>query len=447
MNRIFNALLIAIIAFVPLIMQAREDELAEILEKCLHREMVSPDSIEYNLQLLEQEREGKTGVRRAVYTASLAQLYAMRAYSDITGKWRKRSIELFREALSDPESLYAAPTKDWLPLVERGKDEKIYGSNMLYVIWDAANSWARDSVMTEQQLLDFYTSHGNKKPQEVTNEIKRLQALNDTIWKYAPEMRLRMADVYYPGDSLRLDIDTAGITRMEWKVRDAKGRLLGVNVLTAPTQPGRYTLEARAWTDVRLKKATRAVKLEFVVSRLQTLVLDMPGKRQRVTVVDARSGCPIPEAKVFIDKDKRRVKVALDADSCLPETHYYSNYNYNPPSSKYTARTAVYTDRAIYRPGQQVQLSAVLYEQKHWDARVRANHRCDVKLLDRKRNVLVDTVVVSDEFGVVSASFTIPENVELGMHSVSVDGYAHGVRVEEYKCPAFYVELDDVNEE
>ncbi len=447
MNTMLKTLLAMLFMFAPLAMQAREDELAEILVKCLNRERVSPDSIEYNLQLLEQEREGKTGVRRAVYTACLAQLYAMRAYSDVTGEWRKRSVELFREALSDPESLYAAPTKDWLPLVERGKDEKIYGSNMLYVIWNAAHNRALDSVMTEQQLLDFYSSHGNRKPQEMTDEINRLQALNDTIWKYSPEMRLRMADVYYPGDSLRLDIDTAHITRMEWKVRDAKGRLLGVNVLTAPAQPGRYTLEARAWTDVRLNKATRAVKADFVVSRLQALVMDMPGKQQRVTVVDARSGRPIPEAKVVVDKKERKVKVTLDADSCLPEIRYYGNYNYNPPSSKYTNRTAIYTDRAIYRPGQQVQLSAVLYEQKHWDARVRANHRCDVKLLDKKRNVLADTVVVSDEFGVVSASFTIPENVELGWHSISVDGYVQSVRVEEYKRPAFYVELDDVNEE
>lgn len=126
----------------PLATQAREDELTEILDKCLRREMVSPDSIEYNLRLLEQAREGQTGVRRAVYTACLAQLYAMRAYSDVTGQWRRRSVELFREALADPESLHATPTSEWIPLVKRGKDEKLYGSDMLHVLWNAADSWA-----------------------------------------------------------------------------------------------------------------------------------------------------------------------------------------------------------------------------------------------------------------------------------------------------------------
>lgn len=439
----FKCLLAMLVMFAPLASQAREDELTKILDKCLNREAVSPDSIEYNLQLLEKEREGQSGVRRAVYSASLAQLYAMRAYSDVTGKWRKRSIELFREALSDPESLYATPTSEWMPLVEKGKDEKIYGSNMLYVIWFAANDWARDSVMTEQQLIDFYTAHGNGKPQETAAGIHRLQALNDTIRKYSPRMRVRMSEVYYPGDSLRMDMDTANVTRVEWKVRDAKGRLLGQNVLTAPLQPGSYTLEIRAWTDVRLNKPTRVSKTKFVVSRLQAFVTGMPGKQQRVTIVDARSGKPVPEAKATISKELRNVRVTLGADSCLPEIHYYGNYNYNAPACKYASRVAIYTDRAIYRPGQKIQLSAILYEQKHWDARIRAGHQCPVKLLDYNDNVLADTTVTSDDMGVVSASFIIPKNVELGFCTVSVDGNVHSIRVEEYKRPTFYVEIDE----
>lgn len=442
MKTMLRCLLAMAMMLAPLATQAREDELTEILDKCLRREMVSPDSIEYNLRLLEQAREGQTGVRRAVYTACLAQLYAMRAYSDVTGQWRRRSVELFREALADPESLHATPTSEWIPLVKRGKDEKLYGSDMLHVLWNAADSWAHDSVMTRQQLLDFYAAHGNSKPQETVDKINRLQAANDTIWKYAPRMVLRMAEVYYPGDSLHMLVDTANVTRMEWKVRDARGRLLGVNVLTAPVQPGRYTLEARAWTDVRLNKPTRVAKAQFVVSRLQAFVTNMPGRKQRVTVTDARTGRPIPEARTFIDKETRRARVTLEADSCLPEIYVYNHYNYNAPARNYNPRVAIYTDRAIYRPGQQIQLSAVLYEQKHWDARVRAGQECRVQLLDRKRNVLADTTVTSDDFGVVAATLTIPAGVELGGNMLSVGGTVQGVRIEEYKRPTFYVELD-----
>ena len=186
-----------LLLMLPIMGYAREDELAGILEKCLLREMVSPDSIEYNLQLLEKERAGKTGVRRAVYTAALAQLYAMRAYSDATGEWRKRSLQLFREALAEPELLYNARTKDWLPIVERGKDEKVYGSNMLYVVWRAAYDWCpQDSVMSEQELIDFYVSHGNSKPAQVKAEKERLWAIRDSILDAAPKLRVYMAEVY-----------------------------------------------------------------------------------------------------------------------------------------------------------------------------------------------------------------------------------------------------------
>ena len=190
----FRKLLVVLLLMLPIMGYAREDELAGILEKCLLREMVSPDSIEYNLQLLEKERAGKTGVRRAVYTAALAQLYAMRAYSDATGEWRKRSVELFREALAEPELLYNARTKDWLPIVERGKDEKVYGSNMLYVVWRAAYDWCpQDSVMSEQELIDFYVSHGNSKPAQVKAEKERLCAIRDSILDAAPKLRGYMA--------------------------------------------------------------------------------------------------------------------------------------------------------------------------------------------------------------------------------------------------------------
>lgn len=443
MKTMFKCLLAMLMMLAPMMVQAREDKLTALLEECLERERLSPDSIEYNLQLLERERLGQTGVRRAVYDVILASLYAERSYTDVTGEWRKRSIALFREALADPEMLYRAPTSEWVPLVSRGKHEKIYGSSMLHVLWQQACHWASDSVMTKEQLLEFYTAHGNTRPQEVADERARLLDLNDSIWEHAPKMNIWMAEAYYPGDSLRLTLDTANVTYVEWKVRDAKGRLLGKNVLTAPLQPGRYTLEAMAGTDIRLNKPTRAAKVGFVVSRLHFFSMFMPGRQPRVTVVDARSGRPIPEAKILMDKKKQTIRVTLEGDTCLPERKYYGSYIYNAPATDYSARAAIYTDRAVYRPGQKIRLSAVLYEQKHWDARVRAGHTCEVKLLDKEHKTLVDTTVTSDDFGVVAADLDIPANVELGWHNLSVDGTVQGVRIEEYKRPTFYVEMDE----
>ncbi|MBQ8272930.1 MAG: hypothetical protein IJZ11_00115 [Bacteroidaceae bacterium] len=442
-------MLIVLAMLMPTMVVAREDELAKLLEQCLLREENSPDSIEYNLQLLEDEREAASGVHRAVYSAILAKLYATRAYSDVTGEWRKRSVQLFREALADPELLYNTRTKDWVPVVKRGKDEKIYGRNMLYVVWRAANEHFADSVMTEQELIDFYTAHGNKKPATVKAEKDRLRAENDSIRKLTPRMVVAMAEVYYPGDSLCIGLDTFNVKQVEWKVLDARGKLVGKNMLVAPTVPGRYTLELKCKTDVRLEKKLEKIKVDFVVSTLHYFIMDMPGRQARVTVVDARTGKPCPEATVVKDQKNNKVaQVVLGADSCLPTTRYYERYNYNAPSKKEQPRVAIYTDRAIYRPGQTVQLSAILYSVKHWDAKVRGPRECKVQLLDGKsRKVLADTTVCSDTFGTLSATLQIPEDIELGYHLVKVDGTVHDIRVEEYKRPHFYVEMDEMLKE
>lgn len=442
-------MLIVLAMLMPTMVVAREDELAKLLEQCLLREENSPDSIEYNLQILEDEREATSGVHRAVYSAILAKLYATRAYSDVTGEWRKRSVQLFREALAAPELLYNTRTKDWVPVVKRGKNEKIYGRNMLYVVWRAANEHFADSVMTEQELIDFYTAHGNKKPATVKAEKERLWAENDSIRKLTPRMVVAMAEVYYPGDSLCIGLDTFNVKQVEWKVLDARGKLVGKNMLVAPTVPGRYTLELKCKTDVRLEKKLEKIKVDFVVSTLHYFIMDMPGKQARVTVVDARTGKPCPEATVVKDSKSNRVaQVVLGADSCLPTTRYYERYNYNAPSKKEQPRVAIYTDRAIYRPGQTVQLSAILYSVKHWDAKVREPRECKVQLLDGKsRKVLADTTVCSDTFGTLSATLQIPEDIELGYHLVKVDGTVHDIRVEEYKRPHFYVEMDEMLKE
>ena len=450
MNRLISTIFLAMALLMPMAVGAREDELAQILEQCLLREANSPDSIEYNLQYLESVRESKSGTARAVYSAALGQLYAKRAYSDATGAWRRRSLELFREALAEPELLYNAPTKDWLPVVKRGKDEKVYGRNMLYVVWKAAHDWVPvDSVMSEQELIDFYVAHGNSKPAQVKAEKERLWAIRDSILDAAPKLRVYMAEVYYPGDSLNLTIeDSVNVKQVQWRLLDSRGKLLEKNPLVAPTKPGRYIMEFSCKTDVRLWEKPKKVKKNFVVSALQCFVTDMPGKQVRVTAVDARTGKPMPEATVIKGKEKNTVRntvrVVLGADSCLPEIAYYDSYQYSAPSSKEQSRVAIYTDRSIYRPGQKVQMSSILYSMKHWEAQVRQSTECRVQLQEqRTRKVLADTTLRSDDFGTLSATMEIPMDAELGNYWVRVDGTVHDIRVEEYKRPVFYVEMDE----
>ena len=426
-----------------LAVSAREDDLARMLRSFVGREQLSPDSVEHDIALLEEKRLATDGVRRALYDVCLARLYHANIYDGVRDKWRSRIAELLREALQDPEALYRSRTRDWLPVVRRGRDEAVYNSSMLYVVWLAARESMPDSVyMSEDSLISFCASHGNAKPRRIARELKRLQMLNDSIGRIVPELYVRMARIYYPGDSLRLEIGRKNICDMSIGIYDDKGRLLSRDTLLAPSVPGRYVLKVKGSTRTKLRKRTKALEVGFTVSRLQAMVQELPDRKIRVIAVDAKSGARIPEARAIVDEKKRTARVVLGADSLLPPVSYYGAYRYSAPADKYSTVTNIFTDRAIYRPGQVVKAAAVIYERRHWDYRVSAGVRVMASLEDGRNNTLASKWVETDSMGCVSVEFDIPGETRLGTHFVRINGSAETVRVEEYKRPEFYVTLE-----
>ncbi len=436
-------LMFVLLCAVSFAVSAREDELAGILRRFVEREQLSPDSVEYDIRLLEEKRLATDGVRRALYDVCLAKLYHQNQYNGVRDKWRARTAELLREALSDPEALYRARTRDWLPVVRRGDDEAVYNSSMLYVVWAAARECMPDSVyMSEDSLINFCVAHGNTKPQRIARELKRLRELNDSIRKINPVLHVLMSQIYYPGDSLRLEIQRRNIQDMSFGIYDAKGRLVSRDTLFAPSVPGLYVMKVRGTTKTRLRHRTKALEMKFSVSRLQMLVQEMPDKQVRVIAVDAKSGARVPEAKVILDEKNHTARVVMGADSLLPAINYYRSYGYKAPPDKYSRVTEIFTDRKIYRPGQEVKVAAVVYERRHWDARVVGGYRVSASLVDGENKVLETKWVETDSMGNVAVTFRIPQETRLGIHMVRIDNAAEIIRVEEYKRPEFYVTLD-----
>lgn len=428
---------------VPFAVSAREDYLAGILRRFVEREQLSPDSVEYDIRLLEEKRLATDGVRRALYDVCLAKMYHQNQYNGVRDKWRARTAELLREALSDPEALYTARTRDWLPVVKRGADEAVYNSSMLYVVWLTARECMPDSVyMSEDSLISFCAARGNVKPQRIARELKRLEQLNDSISKIAPQLYVRMAQIYYPGDSLRLEIGRKNICDMTFGIYDTKGRLVSRDTLFAPSAPGLYVMKVRGTTKTRLRNRTKALEIKFTVSRLQMLVQEMPDKQIRVIAVDAKSGVRIPEAQVILDEKNRTARVVMGADSLLPAINYYRSYGYSTPPDKYRTITEIFTDRKIYRPGQEVKAAAVVYERRHWDARVVAGQRVSASLTDGENKVLDSKWAETDSMGNVAVTFNIPQETRLGTHMVKINNSVETIRVEEYKRPEFYVTME-----
>lgn len=217
----------------------------------------------------------------------------------------------------------------------------------------------------------------------------------------------------------------------------------------------------------------------FYVSNLAVMIQQLPDDRHRYVVVNATDGQPIAGAKIELydqwydfntKKNKRTVHARLTTDE-NGEAYFKnvdgnilistSNDKFTPAKYIYLSRTRyyekkdnetkyqVYTDRALYRPGQKVHASAISYTvKKGLDASV-PGKSMELKfvLSDANWKQVAEQKVTTDEYGTASVDFELPKEGKTGQYSISVNGTASEYfRVEEYKRPTFEITFPKVNE-
>lgn len=217
----------------------------------------------------------------------------------------------------------------------------------------------------------------------------------------------------------------------------------------------------------------------FYVSNLAVMIQQLPDDKHRYVVVNATDGQPIAGAKIELydqrydfktKKDKRIVHARLTTDE-NGEAYFKNvdgmvlistnNDKFTPARDIYLSRTRyyekkdnetkyqVYTDRAIYRPGQTVHASAISYiVKKGLDASV-PSKSMELKfvLSDANWKQVAEQKVTTDEYGTASVDFELPKEGKTGQYSISVNGTASEYfRVEEYKRPTFEITFPKVNE-
>ena len=206
------------------------------------------------------------------------------------------------------------------------------------------------------------------------------------------------------------------------------------------------------------------------VSNLKTISLSMPGKNNRFVVVDSRNGYPVPGAKIgeyryikdknklvatYTANDKGEVVVAnlegwsgrsfypYTADDVYAARAEYQapiDYKANSPAARQEAR--LYTDRAIYRPGQKVHVGGIVYNREGDSFNTLYDQKITLKLLDANAKEIATKEVASDEYGAFGADFSLPQSCLPGRFRISAKGFADtGFSVEEYKRPTFEVEI------
>ena len=185
----------------------------------------------------------------------------------------------------------------------------------------------------------------------------------------------------------------------------------------------------------------------------------------RYVVVCASTGQPIPNAhltlpeRISYNKEKTH-EVTTDAkgeylfqgDNYVYEAFAYTDTDQACPildrSNRYSyteydknsLQTVVYTDRAIYRPGQTLHASAIVYRVidgiSHEAVKAK---QVTFTLRDANYKVVKEINATTDDYGTCAADFTLPSSGLTGRFTIQAGSARHTVRVEEYKRPTFEV--------
>ncbi len=122
---------------------------------------------------------------------------------------------------------------------------------------------------------------------------------------------------------------------------------------------------------------------------------------------------------------------------------------FGPQGREERTLTLLYTDRSVYRPGQEIHWKAVLYRGggEASQLRVEPGAKTRIQLRDANGEEVAAAEVESNAYGSVSGSFRIPEGRLLGRWALRSNlGGSASLRVEDYKRPTFEVEMLDPEE-
>ena len=203
------------------------------------------------------------------------------------------------------------------------------------------------------------------------------------------------------------------------------------------------------------------------ISPYQCVMVNLPDNMVEMVALDRMTGHPVPNAEIvsYIRQDGKyelkniyqtdvngTVEIARDKDKFVcysvrtsgndfmkPVSVYSGGFYTNNDSNDITKHTKIFTDRSIYRPGQKVFVSGVVYMQDGDSISVSNDSEVTVSLLDTNRKTVENVKVQTDEFGVYSAEFVLKPNAMPGMYSVKAGEQYETIRVEEYKRPTFDV--------
>jgi len=241
---------------------------------------------------------------------------------------------------------------------------------------------------------------------------------------------------------------------------------------------GSYCLVASLDSSIQSEKSVNGSFLFFQISDLSLASSARENKETALVVRDRTSGKGIPKVKVDVlanryNPEKRQyeshltkslitntkgelrfqnqegtnyqIRLVKDNDT-LWNNRSVNSFMYVTQDNK-QKKSQLFTDRAIYRPGQIVYFKGVIYEGNRKDAEVLSNQSTTVKLFDSNRQLVGELQVKTNAFGSYHGSFILPQGKLNGNFLIKDDFGSINIQVEEYKRPSFQIEMNVIDEQ
>ena len=247
-------------------------------------------------------------------------------------------------------------------------------------------------------------------------------------------------------------------------------------LIALPTlDKGFYYLVAS--TEKGTKDEDKTLTLTFQVSSLG-YITDQNGDKMTVTVVDRKTGKTVESVIVEVwrsewDYKAREYKTIIietpktdrngvvklskksdnsfyinlrkGDDNLLSNNSYYLNARYKNDDERY--ETKLFTDRAIYRPGQTVYFQGIVTRSQGGDLSLVNGYSENVSFRDANWQEITSAKFTTDEYGSFSGSFVIPTDRLNGVFHLNANRGNTTIRVEEYKRPTFEVNFERPKEQ
>ncbi|MBC6990684.1 alpha-2-macroglobulin family protein [Hymenobacter sp. BT491] len=141
----------------------------------------------------------------------------------------------------------------------------------------------------------------------------------------------------------------------------------------------------------------------------------------------------------------RAVLLTQGADSLFETGYsYYRPRRLEVQDDQAQRRTFLYTDRAIYRPGQTLYFKGILTESRAGKSQLLTQRAVSLRFVDVNGQVVQTLPFTTNDFGSFHGSLVLPTSLLNGEMSLQTDDGSVSFTVEDYKRPTFQVAFEPV---